>query len=575
MRITKIEASNVLGLARADLNITTPVFIVAGPNEAGKSTLSDAISMAMTGTPRRVKLKKELGQLLHDGGEKGRVTIFGEGGDTLGEFRLPKGEHASEKNYPGASFIDFALDPGLFARQSPEDRRITLFNLTKCKMGRDELEKNLISRGIAPAIAEEAKSMVAGSFPAAAKEAAQNATQAKGAWRAVTGMNWGVNQAEVWEPEAPEAEYDIDAHDDAKNLITKTRHDIENGTRSLGELMQKRREREAVEQKILQLRELASTLQRATHKHAVTNKDLHEWRHKLEGLLAKQGSQVAGAMPCPCCATMLVLNGGNLEPAEGEAVDHNQARQLAEDIAKARESVALYERTLTNDQKAIDAAENATHELGVLQQEEGESPEAKIEATQEALAKLKTVLANAENTSSYWGGLKAKIDGNAAKKEEALHHHLAVKSWLALADALSPDGVPAELLARAMTPVNDALKILAGFSTWGQVVIGPDMEITYGGRLYGLCSESAKWRADTMLALTIAQISELKMVVLDRFDVLDIKGRVKLLGMLSKLGKLGAMDTMIMCGTMKALPGNLADHGASGVWVENAIAESN
>lgn len=575
MRITKIEASNVLGLARADLNITTPVFIVAGPNEAGKSTLSDAISMAMTGLPRRVKLKKELGQLLHDGGEKGRVTIYGDGGETLGEFRLPKGEHASEKNYPGHQFIDFALDTALFARQSLEDRRSMLFALTKCKMSRDELEKNLVGRGIAPWMAAEAKSMVGGGYQAASKEAAQNATQAKGAWRAVTGMNWGANQSEGWESAAVEADYDEAAHQEALAIIDKARKDIDNGTRHLGELMQKRRDRDDAEQKVLRLRELASTLQRATHKHATTTKELADWRKKLEDLLAKQATQVAGAMSCPCCAAMLVLNGNELAQAEGEAVDHNQARQIADDITKAREAVALYERTLTNDQKAIDAAENATHELGLLQQEEGESPEAKIEATQEALAKLKTVLAGAENNARYWDGIKHQQASWQSTKDQAAKHHEEVKAWLDLAEALSPNGIPAELLAKAMTPVNDSLKILAGMSGWAQVVIEPDMDITYGGRLYGLCSESAKWRADTMIALAIAQISELKMVVLDRFDVLDIKGRVKLLGMLSKLGKLGAMDTMIMCGTMKALPGNLADHGASGVWVENAIAESN
>lgn len=575
MRITKIEASNVLGLARADLEINTPVFIVAGPNEAGKSTLRDAISMAMTGAPMRVKLKKELGQLLHDGGEKGRVTIYGDGGDTLGEFRLPKGEHASEKNYPGAAFIDFVLDPGLFARCSVDDRRSHLYALTNCKMKRDDLEANLLKRGISPALAKEARDMIGGGFPAAAKEAAQNATQFKGSWRSVTGMNWGIKQAEEWQPAAPEAEYDESQHLQAEAEIETARGHIDNGNRSLGQLMQQRVDRQSLAQKVEDLNNLASTLQRATNKHATTTADLEKSRTALEALLKQQSLQVVGAMPCPCCDAMLILDGASLVKAGGVSVDHNTARQLAEDIVRARDAVSLYERTLINDQKAIDAAENATHELGVLQAEEGEDPTEKIERTQEALSKLKTALANAEHNANYWAGVKSQIEGAGLKHQQAAEYHQQVKDWLALADALSPDGVPAEILSNAMTPVNDSLQLLAGFSDWPHVVIRPDMEITYGGRLYGLCSESAKWRADTMIALAIAQISQLKLIVLDRFDVLDIKGRVKLIKMLAKLGKLGSMDTMIMCGTMKALPGNLAEYGASGVWVENAIAETN
>lgn len=70
MKLDKIEISNFLGIARADLVIDSPIMIVTGPNEAGKSSVSDAVSCAFLGTPRRVKLKKELGQLLHDGAAK-------------------------------------------------------------------------------------------------------------------------------------------------------------------------------------------------------------------------------------------------------------------------------------------------------------------------------------------------------------------------------------------------------------------------------------------------------------------------------------------------------------------------
>ena len=99
--------------------------------------------------------------------------------------------------------------------------------------------------------------------------------------------------------------------------------------------------------------------------------------------------------------------------------------------------------------------------------------------------------------------------------------------------------------------MNQSIAVLSGMCGWQKAVVEADMGITYGGRLYGLCSESEKWRADALIALAIAQISGLRMVLLDRFDVLDSPSRQRLLGMLLKLDQLGAMDTMIIAGTMK------------------------
>ena len=73
------------------------------------------------------------------------------------------------------------------------------------------------------------------------------------------------------------------------------------------------------------------------------------------------------------------------------------------------------------------------------------------------------------------------------------------------------------------------------------------------------------------MALAIAQISDLRIVVLDRFDVLDQKSRGALLGMLGELGRMGLMHNSIMSGTMKELPRLPA--GVGGVWISGGLAE--
>lgn len=573
MRIPKIEISNVLGMVRADIDASKPVLMVIGANEAGKSSIRDALSMALVGDPSRVKPKKkaDLAQLLNSDAKKGRVSLL-DGEDLIGEYLLPGGDHTAPE-IPGADFVQYVINPASIAALDAKDLRAMLYSLTQCKMSPNIIEQKLVARGANPAFAEELKPILRGGPQAGQKDAAERATQAKGAWRAVTGMNWGAVQSEGWEPEAPEVEYDKEAHDKVLAAIIKTSSDIENGNQALGKLMQARIDRQQTAEKIEDLQNLAGTLQRATKKLESTQGELTKWREKLEGLLATQAQQVTGAMKCPCCSEMLVMNAGVLAKAEGEAVDHNQARELAEEIKRARESVALYERTLNNDQRDITAAENATHELGVLQQEQGEDPSENIEEYQAALAKLKTKLLTAQDNDRYWKGILAAQADLAGKKEQATKHHEEVKAWLVISEALKPDGIPAEILSTALKPVNDSLAILSRMAGWKKVHISDDMEITADGRIYGLMSESAKWRIDTLLAAMIAQVSELRFMVLDRFDVLDQKGRSELINLLLDLNENGLLDQAIICGTMKqpltGMPAEIAQ-----VWVNNGIAEN-
>ena len=146
-----------------------------------------------------------------------------------------------------------------------------------------------------------------------------------------------------------------------------------------------------------------------------------------------------------------------------------------------------------------------------------------------------------------------------------------VLAWLEIADALAPDGIPGEILAEALGPINDRLHVSAGFAEWEQVVIHSDMRITYGLRDYALISESETWRTDAMIAEAVSSLSGLRMLVLDRFDVLDLKGREDLLYWLDGMAEDGDIETALLFGTLKALPAQLPERiGAH--WIDNGAA---
>ncbi|MGT2493072.1 hypothetical protein ACU4GD_27810 [Cupriavidus basilensis] len=97
-----------------------------------------------------------------------------------------------------------------------------------------------------------------------------------------------------------------------------------------------------------------------------------------------------------------------------------------------------------------------------------------------------------------------------AVTQKAAQHHADVAAWDALAEALGPSGIPADLLSEALDPINERLSAAANESEWMRIGIEADMTITAdGGRPYALLSESERWRADAMIAEAISRLTRL------------------------------------------------------------------
>lgn len=140
------------------------------------------------------------------------------------------------------------------------------------------------------------------------------------------------------------------------------------------------------------------------------------------------------------------------------------------------------------------------------------------------------------------------------KTSKAAAIHASIGEWLALAKLLAPDGLQAELLAATIDPLN---KALAKCSRWTRAVqISGTMDITYGGRPYALCSESAQWRINAVVAVAIAGLSGVGVVILDRFDCLDVPSRTAALQWLIAESE---SCQVVLLGTLKQAPRGLPD----------------
>ena len=145
-----------------------------------------------------------------------------------------------------------------------------------------------------------------------------------------------------------------------------------------------------------------------------------------------------------------------------------------------------------------------------------------------------------------------------------------MQQWELIAGQLAPEGIPASILNDALEPINERLATNSMLSTWPTVSICGDMGILYGDRAHELLSESEQWRVDAMISEAIAYLSGEKLLVLDRFDVLDMGGREDLLLWLSDLAEAGEIETALIFGTLKGLPVNLPENIAA-LWVDGGV----
>jgi hypothetical protein len=559
MKFTKIDVSNVLAISRADIEIETPILMVTGGNEAGKSSLADAISMAMLGVPSRVKHKKDLGQLLHDDSKKGRVTLI-DGEEILGQYLLPKGEHTAAE-IRGLEFLPYLLRPRSFADLDLKERRAFLFKLTKQKNSIEKTAEMMLERGCRPDLVEEIKPMLRSGFPEASKSAAENATAAKQQFKGLTGDNWGSQQSEGWEvhiPEAPEMpDVSKEAVDAEVTEFTKVNRWIETGIAHVAKLKADIELAKTFGARKAELETAAGLLGRAQNKLQADRDTLEELENAFKVTQSQLSEAQAGSVPvkCPCCEAELTIKGQTLEKFAGIKANTKVNSDLALSLTNARSAIDMMKRTIENDIAAVTTATNAGNDLdahikagtpivkdGAIESAEEKLVEyrewcAKQRIKVEAMKQRQELLATAEETN-----------------KKAAQHHRDVLDWLKVSEALAPNGIPGEILAAAIKPVNDSLAILSRLAGWKKVVIGEDMEMTAAGRVYGLMSESAQWRIDTLIACAFAQISGLKFVLVDRWDVLDVVGRGQCVALLRELCAMGGLDQAIICGTLKTKP---------------------
>lgn len=598
MKITAIQTSNVLGARAIDVQLSKPVTLFAGKNGAGKSSLQEAIRMAMTGESVRVGLKKDYGALVTEGQESGFVEV--ETADASYSVVLPSGKGLHSEN----PMLPFVLDAQRFARMDDKERRTFLFGLMGVKLDGASVTQRMLDKGIDAKKVEQIAPFLRAGFDAAQKEAAAKARDAKASWKTATGgETWGKDKAPKWQP-APlpaDAEKAGTRHENAVAKMKEVEQELGAAQQALGAAKAKAQARQQMAAQRDELAEKAGRIDRIKAKLERDEAEVAEWQAKVDETRAKAGvspvnpkapgefllrglaSVTAEFVELTCNhpevewdSSLLNRAAAHLaeyrklhgEPVVGDAPVQPDAEAVAK-LPEYEKAMALVQSAVANDKRDLAAAEQAAAKLKELDEEAAETID--LEPLQANVAELTEKRDSWRADADKYRAVAEQAARRQAVIDQAAALHADVLAWTDIADALAPDGIPGEILAEALGPINDRLHVSAGFAEWEQVVIHSDMRITYGLRDYALISESEKWRTDAMIAEAVSFLAGVKLLVLDRFDVLDLKGREDLLYWLDGMAEDGDIETALLFGTLKALPAQLPERiGAH--WIDNGAA---
>ena len=176
MRIASITITNFGPHRHLSLPLA-PLTVITGGNGTGKSSIAEALRLALTGDwlLRGLTRKQDRAALLSDGAEAGSITVEGDAFRAAVNIKTGKVERT-----PGpTAYLEQCCDPRLIVDQPTADLRAMLLDLLQIDINRVGMQAELIARGHDP---DRVGAWACG------QDCATAASEARGAWKAATGL---------------------------------------------------------------------------------------------------------------------------------------------------------------------------------------------------------------------------------------------------------------------------------------------------------------------------------------------------------------------------------------------------
>ena len=550
MKLRKLKVSNFLGIESLKMEFSAPISIIAGPNEAGKSSIRDALQVALAGQARGLKTHSDQAAFIKEGAKAAEVIITLADGNEICWRKTPKTPATISGNLPSDQVMMTILaDPFVFLSLEDKARREILFNLLPgLNPKRDEIRARLIVelKGLTGALTPQMNSDILNlaniaeqkGFAVAEREAIADRRLAKRTR----------DDATVDEPETKATIGGV-----LRILPDIQTADVEAGLTTLraerDKLQQTRGKVEAQADKLPELEQELADLEASPPDAPDPDRPVEDFAKALEinrGILEKCRAKVAAmtegadpkAFPDVCPVHNIGCPSAGQEAVKGtkpKDVDPMALSLAQTNLQEQEREVGLIEADLKAAKTIQEAFESyaQTHQAlvnRVAKLKETQTQAQDTAAIDEQIAaldlRMKTGYELLDAVREFWRKKEAAETAQAkiaqAEKEIALYD--------ALAKALAPAGIPSQLIAEALGPVNERLAMASGYlfpdiDEREPLHLSDDLEVYRGSIPYALLSKSARYRAGICFQVCLAQLAGARLLLIDEMDILDPPNR--------------------------------------------------
>lgn len=515
----KIAVRDYRRIAAADIECSL-ICLVAGVNEAGKSSLSEAIAAALTGTAiaDRFGIKKgDADQLVRRGAKTGVVRLTGEGGEC--RMTWPSCEYTTVGAAPPHASV-YAAGLASVATMTPKERAEALASYLKAEPTKDDfaqaMEDRFSTESIDAIWAEiEAKGwdQTAATYEVARRDAGRD-------WGKLAGETFGSDKARNWRPAGWDMLFDASTAEDMTALVTDAAAALETAIAGQAVDEAELAGLRGIAAELDARKETAATAKAAKDKAAAELADARTARAALVEPISGSG------VPCPHCGGLTTLTRAgpaftldkftappeeeNKRRREAIAASDGLVSRLGGEDAAAGRSLAMAESNLA-------IAEGAVAKIAGMGEKKGHA--GLVTRAREALADRQRELA-----------MRRQVD------EAAGHYRTWLRSDLILKEVV-PAGLRARKLGQAVGLFNTSiLAPLCEVAGWAPVNLTETLDVRLGEWPYSMVSDGAKYRVRATLAVAMAKMDGSSMCIFDGADILDSAGRGGLVFMLSESG---------------------------------------
>ena len=557
----KLRIENLLCHKNLEIDFKEGVNLVTGKNSSGKTSIAMILAAVTSGDQNPLNLSvTQKKSYISDGCTEGSAFMDGVTWNPTRGITSPT--QTTPYTRPHAvNLVNFTSPVALKARSEIWE------GLFLPKNPRALLKKNwtLSARQLDVVVKKIEDNQ--GEWSSAQKIYEDQRKEAKRRWNSITGKTFGTKVAAAWVPDGWSIELDGKSEAELQEKITEARDMQTSATAKIvvkmSEVQRARQQRDEVipqmEKELINLtKKLVQASEKSTdaaEKHAERQEQVIQNR-TIKTSMDDFLSRTAPAQ-CPSCSAPLYveLNGTVLlwETPSQEELDEARAKQSDARAALSVDGpiLPMLEETKRNAAERLRRLENGIY---AAKQEIVKAKKQCVLADKQPTAldqemvnseknKAENMLDEAKKT------LVAFQNYHQAKKEFDNVRHLEY-----IIQLLGPNGIRSKIMQDVLSRVKVILVRAAEITGWMPVSISMDYAISSGGRPIALTASNEKLKAQWLMQIVVAMLTNSNWLVLDNVDILKDESWDGLVNLVNRLVEKRKGLRLVLCGTSVRKP---------------------